>query len=77
MRKRSIKDLATHADAFITVPAFARYLNVPDKMVRKWIRAGVVPAYCFVGEWRIAKTDAVAFVEQEGLAVNQRSGGDP
>ena len=65
--KRNIKDLARHSDAFITLPAFTQYLNVPDKMVRKWIRAGVLPVYCFVGEWRIKTTDAIAFVERERL----------
>ena len=67
MRKRGISDLATHPDAYLAVPAFAQYLNVPDKTVRKWIRAGVLPAYCFHGEWRIARTDAVLFIERQGL----------
>jgi hypothetical protein len=41
---------------------------VGDKLVRKWIRAGVLPAYRFppgpTGEVRIAKADAIAFIER-------------
>ena len=64
-----ITDLHAYPHGFITVPAFAQHLNVPDNMVRKWIRAGVLPAYCFHGLWRIAKADAVAFVERERLQI--------
>ena len=46
------------------LPAFADHLNVQDKSVRKWIKAGLLPAYRFVGEVRIAKADAIAFIER-------------
>ena len=64
MPKRRITDLATHPHAFVSVSAFAEHLSVKDKMVRKWIRAGVLPAYRFAGQWRIAVKDAAAFVER-------------
>jgi excisionase family DNA binding protein len=48
----------------VTVPAFAEDLSVRDKIVRKWIRAGVLPAYRFAGQWRIAVEDAAAFIER-------------
>ena len=67
MPKRRITDLATHPHAFVTVPAFAEHVSVKDKMVRKWIRAGVLPAYRFSGQWRISKADAIAFVERGRL----------
>jgi excisionase family DNA binding protein len=63
MRKRGISDLPTHSDVYLTVPAFAEHLNVPDKTVRKWIHAGVLTTYRFQSEWRISQTDAVLFVE--------------
>jgi excisionase family DNA binding protein len=40
------------------------HLKVQDKTVRKWIKGGVLPAYQFRTEWRIALADAVAFVER-------------
>jgi excisionase family DNA binding protein len=53
---------------YLTVPDFAAYLMVGDKLVRKWIRSGVLQAYRFppgpTGEVRIAKTDAIAFVKR-------------
>jgi excisionase family DNA binding protein len=51
MRKRGISDLPTHSDVYLTVPAFAEHLNVPDKTVRKWLHAGVLTAYRFQSEW--------------------------
>ena len=45
-------------------------LDVPpvDDTVRRWIKAGVLPAYRFppgpTGEVRIAKADAIAFIER-------------
>jgi hypothetical protein len=45
MRKRSIVDLDTHPDPFITVQVFAEHLTVQDKTVRKWIHAGLLPSY--------------------------------
>ena len=65
--ERRITNLGTHPHAYLTVPAFAQYLNVPDKTVRKRIRAGVLPAYCFQGEWRIARTDALLFIQRERI----------
>ena len=64
MRNRSIVDLATHPDAFVTVQAFAQHLSVADKTVMTWIKAGVLPAYRFQGEYRIRKTDAIAFIDR-------------
>ena len=64
MRTRSIVDLSTHPNAFVTVKAVAEHLAVTDKTVRKWIEAGVLPAYRFKTQWRIALTDAVAFVQR-------------
>jgi excisionase family DNA binding protein len=64
MRKRRIADLATHPDAYITVPHFAAHLGFQERTVRKWIDAGVLPAYRFEGQWRIATADALTFVEQ-------------
>jgi excisionase family DNA binding protein len=49
MRKHGISDLCAHPDAYITVPAFAEHLNVSDKTMRKWIKAGVLTAYQFQG----------------------------
>ena len=49
--------------------AFAEHVSVDDKMVRKWIRAGVLPAYRFAGQWRISRTDAIAFIEKSRLKV--------
>jgi excisionase family DNA binding protein len=42
---------------------------VSDKTVRKWIKAGVLTAYQFQGEWRIRKADAVALAEQARFQV--------
>jgi excisionase family DNA binding protein len=42
---------------------------VSDKTVRKWIKAGVLTAYQFQGEWRIRKADAVVFVERARFQV--------
>ena len=50
MRKHGISDFCAHPDAYITVPAFAEHLNVSDKTVRKWIKAGVLTAYQFQGD---------------------------
>lgn len=69
MRKHGISDFCAHPDAYITVPAFAEHLNVSDKTVRKWIKAGVLTAYQFQGEWGIRKADAVAFVERARFQV--------
>ena len=69
MRKHGISDLCAHLDAYITVRAFAEHLNVSDKTVRKWIKAGVLTAYQFQGEWRIRKADAVALAEQARFQV--------
>ena len=62
-----ITDFDEPAHEYLTVPDFAASLTVSDTLVRKWIRAGVLPEYRFppmVGEYRIAKADAVAFVER-------------
>jgi excisionase family DNA binding protein len=74
VHRRTITDLQSHPDANITVQAFARYLDVQDKTVMKWIRAGVLPAHQFPpdtpgGEIRIRKVDAVAFVERARILV--------
>jgi excisionase family DNA binding protein len=63
-RKHGIADLAIHPAAYITVPALADHLGVQDRTVRKWIEAGVLPAYRFEGQRRIWKTDAVLIVER-------------
>jgi hypothetical protein len=49
---------------FITRPHLAEHLGVHDKTVCKRIKAGVLPAFWFKGEWRIAKTDAIAFIKR-------------
>jgi excisionase family DNA binding protein len=61
---RRITDLPTHPDAYVKVGAFAQYLDVRGKTVRKWIKAGTLPAYRLNGHWRIAKIDALAFIER-------------
>jgi excisionase family DNA binding protein len=68
-QRRRITDLATHPTGYITVPDFAAYLGFQERTVRKWIDAGVLPAYRFKGLWRIAKTDAIAFVERSRFQV--------
>ena len=55
--------MSIHSLGYITVQAFAEYLFVSDKTVMKWIKAGVLPAYRFHSEWRIAVADAEAFIE--------------
>lgn len=65
MHGRRITDLQTHPDAFVTVPAFAEYVGVTQKQVRKWITAGVLDGYRLGGtEWRIRTADAITFVER-------------
>ena len=57
---------------FFTVPAFEVRLAVHENTVRKWIRAGILPAYRFpplVGEWRIRISDAARFEEQARFTV--------
>jgi excisionase family DNA binding protein len=57
---------------FFTVPAFAVRLAVHENTVRKWIRAGTLPAYRFpprIGEWRIRISDAARFEEQARFTV--------
>jgi excisionase family DNA binding protein len=58
---RRITDLASHPHAYVRVGPFAHYLDVTGKLVRKWIRAGALPATNFEGRWRIKKSDALAF----------------
>jgi excisionase family DNA binding protein len=53
----------------VTVQEFATYLRVSVRLVRKWIGAGALPVYIFQGRWRIAKGDALAFVERARLRV--------
>jgi predicted site-specific integrase-resolvase len=58
----------------VSVEAFATYLAVSPKTVRKWIRAGVLPVYSFpplplIGVWRIRTSDALAFVERARFQV--------
>ena len=48
----------------MTVSALAHYLLVRGKTVHKWIKAGLLPAYSLNGQWRIKKTDALAFIER-------------
>jgi excisionase family DNA binding protein len=60
---RRITDLPTHPDPYVKVGALAQYLDVRGKTVHKWIKAGTLPAYCLNGQWRIKKTDALAFLE--------------
>jgi excisionase family DNA binding protein len=66
---RRITDLATHPDAYVKVSAFALYVSVRAKTVHKWIKAGTLPAYCLHGQWRIKKTDAIAFLERARVQV--------
>lgn len=56
---------------FITLPHLAEHLgvHVHDKTVSKRIKAGVLPAFRFKGEWRIAKTDAIAFIKRSRFQV--------
>src|SRR5688572_14342967 len=57
---------------YLTVPAFAAQLAVHEATVRKWIRAGTLPAYRFppkAGEWRIRISDAARFEEQARFTV--------
>ena len=54
---------------YLTVPAYAARLAVHENTVRKWIRAGVLPAYRFEGEWRIRISDAARFEEQARFTV--------
>jgi excisionase family DNA binding protein len=49
------------------VSAFAAHLAVQRKTVMKWITAGVLPAYRFNGQWRIARVDALGFVQRARL----------
>jgi hypothetical protein len=63
MRKHGTSDLCAHPDAYITP------LNVSDKTVRKWIKAGVLTASQFQGESRIRTADAVAFVDRARFQV--------
>lgn len=58
---RRITDLRAYERPHLTVQALADYLDVSRKTVVKWIQAGVLPAYRFVGEWRIKTAEAVAF----------------
>ena len=64
-----ITDLDKYPLAYLTIPEFAEYLLVQDRTVRKWIGADVLPAFRFQGQWRIAKADAIAFIERARFQV--------
>jgi len=56
----SLSEVA-QGSAYLRIPEFALYFKVKPALVRKWIRAGVLPASCLRGEWRIALRDAEVF----------------
>jgi excisionase family DNA binding protein len=66
---RRITDLEAFEHSYLTVQAFAAHLTVHERTVMKWIKAGRIPAHRFHGLWRIAKADALAFVEQSRFRV--------
>lgn len=70
---RRIVDIEKHEPRHITTRAFADYLAVDRKTVIRWIKWGRLPAYRIpsvsangreVGEWRIATTEAIAFMRK-------------
>ena len=62
-------DLDTDPHGYLTVAEFAAYLTVSPKTVWKWINAALLPVYKFQGEVRIAKTDAITFIESARFQV--------
>jgi excisionase family DNA binding protein len=67
--RQRITDLATYPAPHLTIPQLAEHLTVAETTVRRWIRAGVLPAYQFQGKYRIRKTDAIVFVERSRVQV--------
>lgn len=59
-----IKDLSTHAEPFVVLPALRAYWQVDDQTLRKWIREDALPAYRLGHAWRVKTADALAFQER-------------
>jgi excisionase family DNA binding protein len=56
------------------VQAFAAYLLLDERTVRKWIEAGTLPANRFppvTGDCRIRTADVIAFVERARFSSRQ------
>lgn len=63
-RRRSagkIADLVAHDEASLQVQQLAAYWNVSVATVRKWIRAGALPAFRVGRTVRVRRVDAVRF----------------
>jgi hypothetical protein len=58
--------IPTLTSPFLRLP---NTLTCPTRRCAKWIKAGVLTAYQFQGEWRIRKADAVVFVERARFQV--------
>ncbi len=65
--RRGRAALGSIVSGVLTFFALADVLTVSPETVWKWIKAGLLPAFKFQGEARIAKADAIAFIEQARL----------
>tara|TARA_B100000609_G_C17120492_1_gene384699 strand:+ start:573 stop:794 length:222 start_codon:yes stop_codon:yes gene_type:complete len=58
------KKPAAQAEALLTIPEVAAYLQVGERTVYNWAHQGTIPSFKIGNIWRVRKSDIDTWIEE-------------
>lgn len=61
------------ADYLISLPEACRFLDISDATIRRYIKSGKIPAYCFGKEYKFKIQELTTFVDSTQIKTPKKS----